>query len=88
MVPFQNALLRIYGLYKRISELRIGDWTYVGYPSSRFPFVGPTTGPFEDPVHVGNNGNVLVAKHGEHCVHSKQFCYIIGVTQQGGVVER
>ena len=76
--------MRIYVVHERIPELRIGDGTCVGYPSSRFPFAGLAGGPFEHTVTVWNNGNVLVANHGERCLHSKQLCCVIGRTKKGG----
>ena len=70
MVPFQDSLVCIYGVQKRVPKLGIGNPASVGDPSSRPPLAGPACGPSENPITVRDNGNTLVVDHGERCLHS------------------
>ena len=70
VVPFQNSLVCIYGVHKRVPELGVGNWARVGHASPRSPLAGPACGPSENPITVCDYRDVLVSEHGERCLHS------------------
>ena len=65
VVPFQNSLVCIYGVQKRVLEMGVGNRAYVGHPSPCSLLAGPACGPFENPITVCDDGDHLVTERGE-----------------------